>query len=107
MFKTGFTPQIGQFVIVTSGRNAGQYAIIVRLSEKYAYLADGAKLTFDQPKKKNLKHLQLVDLVSPEVQNSILDTGRVTNGKLRFALTRFLNERLSEKEKGDETHGQR
>jgi len=35
------------------------------------------------------------------------ETGRVTNGKLRFALTKFLNERLSEKEKGAKDIGQR
>jgi large subunit ribosomal protein L14e len=107
MFNTGFIPQIGQFVIVTSGRDAGQYAIIVRLDEKFVYLADGDKITFDRPKKKNPRHLQFIDQISSEVQNSMKEIGRVTNGKLRFALTKFLNERISEKEKGDETHGQR
>ncbi|MDQ0201779.1 KOW domain-containing RNA-binding protein [Neobacillus ginsengisoli] len=107
MFNTGFIPQIGQFVIVTSGRDAGQYAIIVRLAEKFVYLADGERIPFDRPKKKNPRHLQFIDHVSLEVQNSMKEIGRVTNGKLRFALTKFLNERISEKEKGDETHGQR
>lgn len=41
--------------------------------------ADGEKRTFHSPKKKNINHLTLYDCVSPEVQNSINETGRVTN----------------------------
>jgi ribosomal protein L14E/L6E/L27E len=106
--KTGHIPQIGQFVRVTSGRDAGQYGIIVRLlNERFVFIADGEKRKFDTAKKKNLQHLQLFDQVSPEVQNCIGETGRVTNGKLRFALTKFLNERISHNEKGDEFDGER
>ena len=102
LLEADHSPKLGQFVVITSGRDAGQYAIIVRLLDKsFVLLADGDKRKFDHPKKKNLQHLQLFDRVSPEVQNSINDTGRVTNGKLRFALTKFLNERYSVNEKGD------
>jgi large subunit ribosomal protein L14e len=95
-------PQVGQFVIVTSGRDAGQYGIIIGLLDKrFVFIADGDKRKFNNAKKKNLQHLKLFDQVSPEVQNSIKDTGRVTNGKIRFALTKFLNERISDIEKGD------
>lgn len=103
MFEPGKIPQIGQFVIVSSGRDAGQYGIIVKLlDEKFVLLADGDKRKYDHPKKKNIQHLQLFDRVSPEVQSSIIETGRVTNGKLRFALTKFLNEQQSDQEKGDQ-----
>ena len=102
LFETGQIPQVGQFAIVTSGRDAGQYGIIIKLlDERYVLLADGDKRKFDHPKKKNMQHLQFIDRVSPEVQTSIMETGRVTNGKLRFALTKFLNERQSDQEKGD------
>ncbi|RPJ97994.1 hypothetical protein BSBH6_01324 [Bacillus subtilis] len=41
--------------------------------------ADGEMRTLHSPKKKNINHLTLYDCVSPEVQNSINETGRVTN----------------------------
>lgn len=95
-------PQIGQFVVVTSGRDAGQYGIIIGLlGKRFVFIADGDKRRFNHAKKKNLQHLQLFDQVSPEVQSSIENTGRVTNGKIRFALTKFLNERISHIEKGE------
>lgn len=106
--QIGRFPQLGQFVVVTSGRDTGQYGIIVRLlDDKSVLVADGIKRTFDNPKKKNLQHLQLLDQVSPEVQNSIKESARVTNGKLRFALTKFLNGRISDKEKGVKFDGER
>ncbi|MEQ2528980.1 RNA-binding protein [Bacillaceae bacterium CLA-AA-H227] len=83
-------PELGQIVLISHGRDAGQYAIIVGLLDnRFVFLADGDKKKFDQPKKKNLLHLKLIDFVSPEVQRSLLETGRVTNGKLRYALNKF------------------
>lgn len=108
MIESDVIPQIGQIVVVTRGRDAGQYAIIIGLvDERYALLADGDKRKFDQPKKKNIQHLQTVGYVSPEVKNSIADTGRVTNGKLRFALARYMNENALDKKKGDDVDGER
>lgn len=84
-------PKIGQFVKALRGRDAGKHAIIVRVvDDRFVMIADGDKRKFDQPKKKNLIHLQLYNAVSREVADSIRESGRVTNGKLRYALNKFL-----------------
>ncbi|GEN31996.1 ribosomal protein L14E/L6E/L27E [Cerasibacillus quisquiliarum] len=86
-------PRIGEVVRILRGREAGQYAIIIDvIDDRFVLLADGEKRKYDRPKKKNLNHIELLDYISPEVQNSLLETGRVTNGKLRFALDKFVNE---------------
>ncbi|HHW38676.1 MAG TPA: RNA-binding protein, partial [Bacillales bacterium] len=54
---------------------------------------------------KNINHLEFFDYVSPEVQNSISETGRVTNGKLRFAVSKFVNEQITDFEKGEQLDG--
>ncbi|MFE8703852.1 KOW motif-containing protein [Cytobacillus sp. FJAT-54145] len=108
MVNSDISPQLGQFVLITRGRDAGQYAIIVRLiDERFVFIADGESKKFDRPKKKNLQHLKLIDYVSPEVQSSLLDTGRVTNGKLRFAMNKYMVDSVLVKEKGDEFDGER
>lgn len=100
------SPVPGQIALVKSGRGAGQYVIIIKLADEHSVLvADGGKLKNYRPKRKNIRHLQLLDRIAPEVYDSIMETGSVTNGKLRFALTRFLNERLTDEEKGDEFDG--
>ncbi len=100
------SPQIGQLVRILQGRDAGQFAIVLKvLDERFVFIADGDKRKFDRPKKKNINHLEFFDYVSPEVQNSISETGRVTNGKLRFAVSKFVNEQITDFEKGEHLDG--
>ncbi|AST94066.1 MULTISPECIES: KOW domain-containing RNA-binding protein [Sutcliffiella] len=102
MSNQNFLPQVGQLVRIVQGRDSGQFALVVKiLDERFVVLADGDKRKFDRPKKKNIHHLEFFDYVSPEVQNSIMETGRVTNSKLRFALLNFVNEHVTDLKKGE------
>ncbi|WP_099156775.1 MULTISPECIES: KOW domain-containing RNA-binding protein [Virgibacillus] len=101
-------PLIGQVVRIMQGREAGQYAVVIKMiDDRYVLLADGEKRKYDRPKKKNLHHIEIMDYISPEVQNSLLETGRVTNGKLRFAIAKFVNEVVTDLKKGDQHDGER
>ena len=102
------TPRIGQIVLINKGRDAGQFAVIIQhIDERFVLIADGDKRKFDSPKKKNIQHLECYDYVSPEVHKSIMDAGRVTNGKLRWALNKFVEDDLEVLEKGDGLVGER
>lgn len=108
MKDSGSSPRIGQLVLITKGRDARQFAVIIKiLDEHFVLLADGDKRKYDRPKKKNILHLEFYDYVSPEVQSSISETGRVTNGKLRFALAKFVNEQATDLKKGEQLDGER
>jgi large subunit ribosomal protein L14e len=86
-------PGIGQIVQITKGREAGQYAIVIGYTgDRFVLLADGDKRKKDQPKKKNIIHVRPVDAIAPEVIDSIRETGRVSNAKLRFCIRRFLTQ---------------
>ncbi len=108
LLNEGAKGALGQVVRVLQGREAGQYMIVIeQVDDRYVLLADGEKRKTNRPKKKNLHHIEMTDYVSPEVQNSLLETGRVTNGKLRFAISKFINEIVTELEKGDLHDGER
>lgn len=96
-------PKIGQYVKVLRGRDRGKYAIIIRkVDDRFVMIADGDKRKFDQPKKKNLLHLQLMNAHSPEVVESIKETSRVSNGKLRYAIQKLMElEQQEAQEKGE------
>ncbi|MFB5268972.1 hypothetical protein ACE41H_19605 [Paenibacillus enshidis] len=95
--------QIGQLVKILKGRDAGQAAVVVSIADsRFVYIADGDKRKFDQAKKKNILHLEPQPMISSEVVNSLNESGRVTNGKLRFAVNRFLESaEFHAEEKGD------
>lgn len=106
MSESDSVPEIGQVVRVLRGREADQYCIVIeRVGSRYVRLADGDKRKFDRPKKKNINHIELTDYVSLEVKTSIEETGRVTNGKLRFALSKFRNDRVLDLKKGEQIDG--
>ncbi len=95
-------PQLGQMVQVLKGREIGQVAIVIRIiDDRYVLLADGEKRKYDRPKKKNVKHVNLIPYISQEVSKSLLETHRVSNGKLRFAIAKYRSEVVTESEKGD------
>ncbi|UOR10587.1 KOW domain-containing RNA-binding protein [Halobacillus amylolyticus] len=108
MNESESSPRIGQVVRIVQGREAGQYAVVIDILDgRFLLLADGEKRKYDRPKKKNLQHVELMDFISPEVQNSLLETGRVTNGKLRFAVSKYVNEEVTDLKKGDQLDGER
>ncbi|WP_166245944.1 KOW domain-containing RNA-binding protein [Paenibacillus turpanensis] len=91
--EQGMKPIIGQIARTLKGRDQEKYGVIIGIiDERFVWIADGDKRKFDQPKRKNLLHLELFDTVSTEVASSISETGRVTNGKLRYAVSKFLEE---------------
>lgn len=82
-----YMPEIGRVVQILRGKEEGSYAVIVGIvDERFVLIADGDKRRFDQPKKKNVLHLLMQPVVSHEVTDSMRETGRVTNAKLRFAI---------------------
>ncbi|GIO50686.1 MULTISPECIES: KOW domain-containing RNA-binding protein [Paenibacillus] len=97
------TLQIGQIVKILKGKNAGQVAVVVSIEDsRFVYIADGHRRKFDQRKKKNVLHLQPQSFISSEVANSLNESGRVTNGKLRFAVAKFMKSTETHaEEKGD------
>ncbi|ANE46804.1 KOW domain-containing protein [Paenibacillus swuensis] len=84
-------PELGQIVKILKGRDDGKIAVIIGIVDgRFVSIADGDKRKFDQPKKKNLLHLELQEWISSEVVDSIRESGRVTNGKLRYAVSKFI-----------------
>ncbi|WP_438348990.1 KOW motif-containing protein [Paenibacillus sp. FA6] len=96
-------PHAGQIVKILRGKDAGQLAVVLSHDDnKFVYIADGDKRKFDQAKKKNLLHLESQSYISSEVANSLMENGRVTNGKLRYAVMKFRQSTESYvEEKGD------
>lgn len=91
MKDSGPSPELGQIVQITKGRDRGQFSVIIELiDDRFVGIADGDGRKVDRSKKKNINHIELIDYIADEVRNSFIETGRVTNGKLRYALTNFL-----------------
>ncbi|WP_100374735.1 KOW domain-containing RNA-binding protein [Bacillus sp. FJAT-45037] len=102
MNDSGPSPRIGQFVQIKKGRDYGMYAVIIEvINDRYVLIADGDKRKIDRAKKKNINHLELLNYIAPEIRISVDETGRVTNGKLRYAISDFLAQQLDLLKEGE------
>lgn len=82
--------QLGQLIKILRGKDEERYAIVIEvLDERFVKVADGKKRKFEQPKKKNVLHLELLPIISQEVAISLQESGKVTNAKLRYALQKY------------------
>lgn len=102
MIDSESTPEVGQIVRITKGREAGNYAVVISIvDQRFILLADGERRKYDRAKKKNLNHVELCPYISEEVKRNLMETGRVTNGKIRHALVSYLREHLELVKEGE------
>ena len=88
--------QIGQVVKVLKGRGRERHSVILRMEDKFVWIADGDIRKFDRPKKKNRMHLESQPFICAEVAELLLQTGKVPNVKIRYGLQLWENERTKE-----------
>jgi large subunit ribosomal protein L14e len=85
---------LGQIIKVLYGREAGKYAVVVRLDGSTVWLANGKERKFAQPKRKNRRHIQPTRFIAEDVLQAIDSTGCVDDAKLVFALNLYKEQNL-------------
>ena len=76
-------------VLSLSGRDKGKYFFVVDTAGEYVMIADGRYRKLEQPKRKKLKHLQLVRSGGSGVAAKICSGDKVLNSELRRDLATF------------------
>ena len=51
-----------------SGHDKGRFYVVIKEEDGYVYLADGVLKTLEKPKKKNLKHIQIIKKIPGPVE---------------------------------------
>lgn len=68
--------KIGEFAKSKAGHDKDEIFIIINIEEEYVFLADGRIRTISKPKKKKVKHIQVINKIDEELQNKI-NSGKV------------------------------
>lgn len=75
---------IGKVVLSNKGKDKNQsYVVINIINDKYVSLIDGNTKTVQMPKKKNLKHITVLNDVNDEIKESIMLKDRGTDLKIK------------------------
>ena len=54
---------VGQIVLVKSGRDKDSLMIVLSVEDRYVFLVDGCRRKLVRPKKKNIKHVRPTKIV--------------------------------------------
>ena len=76
---------IGSFVRSVAGRDTGKIYVILASDTEYVYLVDGKIRTMDRPKKKNKKHVRLLDKRDPNLTEKI-NGKKIRNEEIKRAI---------------------
>ncbi len=73
-------------VVSVNGRDSGKMFFVLNVENEYVLLADGKRRRVDKPKRKKIKHVQLVSAHGGRTAEKIRNGEKITNSDLRRAL---------------------
>ena len=73
-------------VLALCGRESGRLYFVLELDGNFALIADGKRRKIENPKRKNLKHIQLAARTDSRVAEKLRSGEKVLNSELRREL---------------------
>lgn len=81
---------IGQIVKSKSGRDQGRFFVVIaKVDQDHVLIVDGSLRKIDKPKKKKIKHLAKLNLISNEIRNAVLNNQEISNAFIRRELDKL------------------
>jgi len=81
---------IGEIVKSKTGRDQGRvFVVFGKADNNHVLIVDGSLRRIDRPKKKKIKHLAKLNIVSKEIKDAILNNEKINNAFIRRELERL------------------
>lgn len=76
----------GQIVKSKAGHDKGDLLVIIAIEEEYVYLVDGNLRKLEKPKKKNKRHIQIINYIDEELVTKKTNNELITNQEIINAI---------------------
>lgn len=84
--------QLGQIVRSAGGRDTGQYYLVFEIGEKSAKLVDGKAKKLNNPKNKNIAHLEATSVIITEIADKIKNKVKINDQMIYHSLYEYKKE---------------
>ena len=85
---------IGKFATSKAGHDKMQLYVITGMEGDFVYLCDGRLKLIEKPKKKRIKHIQIINTtVEESLYNRLLNKETVRNEEIKYAIKKYLEAR--------------
>jgi len=78
--------QFAQFASSKAGHDKNQLYIILDASDDYVYVVDGRLKTLEKPKRKNVKHVQIINHIDMELVRKRKNNEIISNEDIKKAI---------------------
>ncbi len=76
--------KVGQLIMSKAGHDSEEkFVVTCIINVQYVYISDGRLKKVENPKKKNIKHCRLLNVISDDIKNKIESGRKVTNSEIR------------------------
>ncbi len=81
----------GHLATARAGHDAGELYVIVGEDKAYVYLSDGRLRSMARPKRKNRKHVQVInETVDQDILNRLIMKEQVFDHEIKYAIKQYL-----------------
>lgn len=85
--------QFAKFVRSKAGHDKNQLYIIIDVAGDYVYVVDGRLKTLEKPKRKNVKHIQIINDIDMELVRKRKNNEIISNEDIKKAI-KFYKSRI-------------
>jgi len=83
---------LGQLAKSIAGRDKGRYMVIIDIiDENYVYVVDGDLRRVENPKKKKIKHLQMLNKRADLIAEKLAKKRKINNEDIKEALNELID----------------
>lgn len=82
---------LGQFCYSKAGHDKGSLFLIIKLEDEFVYLADGKRRTLACPKKKKIKHIQIINFVDLSIKHKLEANSYILDADLKKSIKNHIN----------------
>lgn len=75
--------EVGMLAVSKAGHDKDILYVIIRLDKEYVYLVNGKNRTLFNPKKKNIKHIQIIKYVNEDLQKKLISNGKIQDEDIK------------------------
>lgn len=78
--------QFAKFAVSKAGHDKNQLYIILEAADDYVYVVDGRLKTLEKPKRKNIRHIQIINDIDEELVRKKRNNEIISNEDIKKAI---------------------
>jgi ribosomal protein L14E/L6E/L27E len=75
--------EVGMLAVSKAGHDKSELYVIIRVEKEYVYLVNGTNHSLEKPKKKNIKHIQIIKHTDGELQTMLTANNKIQNEHIK------------------------